>query len=146
MRVAVFGLGYVGTVSSACLAANGHDVWGVDPDELKVAAVSAGHSPVLEPGLQSLVAQGVATGALHATTRPEEALENADVSLLCVGTPSSASGESNLGYIYRVVEDIIESLGATEFHTVVIRSTVPPERSRTSPRFCRTPFRTQGLT
>jgi GDP-mannose 6-dehydrogenase len=126
MRVAVFGLGYVGTVSSACLAANGHDVWGVDPDELKVAAVSAGHSPVLEPGLQSLVAQGVATGALHATTRPEEALENADVSLLCVGTPSSASGESNLGYIYRVVEDIIESLGATEFHTVVIRSTVPP--------------------
>lgn len=126
MRVAVFGLGYVGTVSSACLAANGHDVWGVDPDELKVAAVSAGHSPVLEPGLQSLVAQGVASGALHATTRPEEALENADVSLLCVGTPSSASGESNLGYIYRVVEDIIESLGATEFHTVVIRSTVPP--------------------
>jgi GDP-mannose 6-dehydrogenase len=126
MRVAVFGLGYVGTVSSACLAANGHDVWGVDPDELKVAAVSAGHSPVLEPGLQALVAQGVATGALHATTRPEEALEKADVSLLCVGTPSSASGESNLGYIYRVVEDIIESLGATEFHTVVIRSTVPP--------------------
>jgi GDP-mannose 6-dehydrogenase len=126
MRVAVFGLGYVGTVSSACLAANGHDVWGVDPDELKVAAVSAGHSPVLEPGLQSLVAQGVATGTLHATTRPEEALENAEVSLLCVGTPSSASGESNLGYIYRVVEDIVESLGRTDFHTVVIRSTVPP--------------------
>jgi GDP-mannose 6-dehydrogenase len=126
MRIAVFGLGYVGTVSSACLAANGHDVWGVDPDELKVAAVSAGHSPVLEPGLQSLVAQGVATGTLHATTRPEEALENAEVSLLCVGTPSSASGESNLGYIYRVVEDIVESLGRTDFHTVVIRSTVPP--------------------
>ena len=115
MRVAVFGLGYVGTVSSACLAANGHDVWGVDPDELKVAAVSAGHSPVLEPGLQSLVAQRCRSGQLHATTRPEEALENADVSLLCVGTPSSASGESNLGYIYRVVEDIIESLGRDRF-------------------------------
>ena len=57
MKVAVFGLGYVGTVSSACLAANGHDVWGVDPDGLKVAAISAGHSPVLEPGLQTLVAQ-----------------------------------------------------------------------------------------
>ncbi len=106
MRVAVFGLGYVGTVSSACLAAAGHDVWGVDPDVLKVAAVSAGHSPVLEPGLQSLVAQGVASGNLHATVRPDEALENADVSLLCVGTPSTASGESNLSYIYRVVEDI----------------------------------------
>jgi nucleotide sugar dehydrogenase len=126
MRVAVFGLGYVGTVSSACLAAAGHDVWGVDPDGLKVAAVSAGHSPVLEPGLQDLVAQGVAAGTLHATVRPDEALENADVSLLCVGTPSSASGESNLSYIYRVVEDIIESLSGPEFHTVVIRSTVPP--------------------
>jgi GDP-mannose 6-dehydrogenase len=126
MRVAVFGLGYVGTVSSACLAAAGHDVWGVDPDVLKVAAVSAGQSPVLEPGLQSLVAQGVASGNLHATARPDEALENADVSLLCVGTPSSASGESNLGYIYRVVEDISESLRTQEFHTVVIRSTVPP--------------------
>jgi nucleotide sugar dehydrogenase len=126
MRVAVFGLGYVGTVSSACLAAAGHDVWGVDPDVLKVAAVSAGQSPVLEPGLQSLVAQGVASGNLHATVRPDEALENADVSLLCVGTPSSASGESNLGYIYRVVEDISGSLSTQEFHTVVIRSTVPP--------------------
>lgn len=126
MRVAVFGLGYVGTVSSACLAAAGHDVWGVDPDVLKVAAVSAGQSPVLEPGLQTLVAQGVAAGKLHATVRPDEALENADVSLLCVGTPSSPSGESNLGYIYRVVEDISESLSTQEFHTVVIRSTVPP--------------------
>jgi GDP-mannose 6-dehydrogenase len=77
-----------------------------------------------------LVAQGVAAGTLHATVRPEEALENADVSLLCVGTPSSPSGESDLRYIYRVVEDIIkpfsESLSAPEFHTVVIRSTVPP--------------------
>jgi GDP-mannose 6-dehydrogenase len=130
MRVAVFGLGYVGTVSSACLAANGHDVWGVDPDGLKVSAVSAGHSPVLEPGLQTLVAEGVASGTLHATVRPDEALEKADVSLLCVGTPSSTSGESNLSYIYRVVEDIIETLtkspGAPKFHTVVIRSTVPP--------------------
>src|SRR5271166_3967546 len=80
MKVAVFGLGYVGTVTAACLAANGHDVWGVDPDELKVAAVSAGHSPVVEPGLPSLVAQSVASGTLHATARPRDALENADIS------------------------------------------------------------------
>src|ERR1700683_3454691 len=132
MKIAVFGLGYVGTVSSACLAANGHDVWGVDPDGLKVAAVSAGHSPVLEPGLQAVVAQGVASGTLHATVRPEEALENADVSLLCVGTPSSTSGESNLSYIYRVVEDLVQPLSESssssgqEHHTIVIRSTVPP--------------------
>src|ERR1700689_3035532 len=129
MKVAVFGLGYVGTVSAACLADNGHDVWGVDPDELKVAAISAGQSPVLEPGLEALVAQGVEAGTLHATVSPLDALEKADVSLLCVGTPSSPSGESNLSYIYRAVEDIIqgltESAEAPDFHTVVIRSTVP---------------------
>jgi GDP-mannose 6-dehydrogenase len=130
MRVAVFGLGYVGTVSAACLAANGHDVWGVDPDQFKVAAISAGHSPVLEPGLPSLVAESVSSGTLHATVRPHDALEKADVSLLCVGTPSSSNGETDLTYIYRVLEDIIQSLTESvqtpEFHTVVIRSTVPP--------------------
>ena len=59
MKVAVFGLGYVGTVTAACLAANGHDVWGIDPDELKVAAMLPGTSPIVEPGLQALVAQSV---------------------------------------------------------------------------------------
>ena len=130
MKVAVFGLGYVGTVSAACLAANGHDVWGVDPDELKVTAISAGQSPVLEPGLEALVTQGVAAGNLHATVSPLDALEKADISLLCVGTPSSPSGESNLSYIYRAVEDIIQGLSQSteppDSHTVVIRSTVPP--------------------
>ena len=101
MKVAIFGLGYVGTVSAACLAANGHEVWGVDPDELKVAAISAGTSPIVEPGLQSLVAQSVASGKLHATTRPADAVAHADISLLCVGTPSATSGETNLAYIYR---------------------------------------------
>ena len=130
MKVAIFGLGYVGTVSAACLAAHGHDVWGVDPDELKVAAVSAGHSPVIEPGLEALISKSVLSGQLHATVRPEDALENADVSLLCVGTPSATSGETNLAYIYRVVEDVIQALKASgsqkAFHAVVIRSTVPP--------------------
>ncbi len=130
MKVAVFGLGYVGTVSAACLGANGHDVWGVDPDELKVAAVSSGTSPIVEPGLQPLVAQAVASEKLHASVRPEDALENADVSLLCVGTPSASSGETNLAYVYRVVEDLVELLAgpisSRPFHTVVIRSTVPP--------------------
>jgi GDP-mannose 6-dehydrogenase len=130
MKVAVFGLGYVGTVSAACLAANGHDVWGVDPDELKVAAVASGTSPIVEPGLQALVAQAVASGKLHASVRPADALDNADVSLLCVGTPSASSGETNLAYIYRVVEDLVQALtdsvSPRPFHTVVIRSTVPP--------------------
>jgi GDP-mannose 6-dehydrogenase len=130
MKVAVFGLGYVGTVSAACLAANGHDVWGVDPDEMKVAAISAGHSPVVEPGLQPLLAKSVAAGSLHASVRPADALENADVSLLCVGTPSTSSGQANLAYIYRVVEDLVQPLSQSspthEHHTIIIRSTVPP--------------------
>jgi len=130
MKVAVFGLGYVGTVTAACLAANGHDVWGVDPDELKVAAVSAGHSPVVEPGLEALLAAAISSENLHATVSPSDALENADASLLCVGTPSTTSGETNLTYIYRVVEDLIHplrsSMPASAFHAVVIRSTVPP--------------------
>jgi GDP-mannose 6-dehydrogenase len=130
MKVAIFGLGYVGTVSAACLASNGHEVWGVDPDELKVAAIRAGTSPIVEPGLESLVAESVAAGKLHATTRPADALAHADISLLCVGTPSATSGETNLAYIYRVVEDLAQSLtesaSVKAFHTVVIRSTVPP--------------------
>ena len=130
MKVAVFGLGYVGTVTAACLAANGHDVCGVDPDESKVAAVSAGLSPVVEPGLEALLAQSVSSGTLQATVEPLKALRGADVSLLCVGTPSAAGGETNLAYIHRVIDDLIHSLGqvngAQAFHTVVIRSTVPP--------------------
>ncbi len=149
MKVAVFGLGYVGTVTAACLAANGHDVWGVDPDELKVAAVSAGHSPVVEPGLEALLAQSVSTGALHATVEPFRALRGADVSLLCVGTPSATSGETNLTYIDRVVEDLTRVLGEVRgeraFHTVVIRSTVPPGTVEGVATRLQSAFRDSGL-
>jgi GDP-mannose 6-dehydrogenase len=130
VKVAIFGLGYVGTVTAACLSNHGHDVWGVDPDESKVAAVAAGQSPVIEPGLELLLAQSVTSGALHATVDPGPALDSADASLLCVGTPSTVSGGTNLTYIHRVVEDLIRSLPGSvsyhSFHTVVIRSTVPP--------------------
>src|ERR1700750_3038001 len=86
MRIAVFGLGYVGTVTAAGLASRGHDVCGVDVDEIKVGLIRQGRSPVVEPGLDDLVASGVAAGRLSATTRPADALAGADVSLLCVGT------------------------------------------------------------
>jgi GDP-mannose 6-dehydrogenase len=130
MKITVFGLGYVGTVSAACLAANGNEVRGIDPDEVKVAAIAAGQSPIVEPGLGELVGEVSAAGRLRATTDPVEALRDSDVSLLCVGTPSAASGETDLSYIYRVVEDLVSSLGQSltpgSAHTVVIRSTVPP--------------------
>src|SRR5215472_12060480 len=110
MRVAVFGLGYVGTVTSACLAEQGHEVWGVDVDGSKVAALQAGRSPVVEPGLDELIARGLASGRLHATVSAFEAVALADISLLCVGTPSTPQGGANLSYVARVVEDLAEAL------------------------------------
>jgi GDP-mannose 6-dehydrogenase len=131
MRIAVFGLGYVGTVTAAGLASRGHDVYGVDVDEIKVGLIRQGRSPVVEPGLDDLVAGGVAAGALHATTDAAEALESADVSLLCVGTPSTPQGSTDLSYLRRAVADIRSALGTVRppesgFHAVVVRSTVPP--------------------
>src|SRR5512133_3738024 len=105
MRIAVFGLGYVGTVTAAGLASRGHDVCGVDVDEVKVGLIRQGRSPVVEPGLDDLVASGVAAGRLNATTRPAVALAGADVSLLCVGAPSTQQGSTDLGYLRRALED-----------------------------------------
>ena len=131
MKVVVFGLGYVGTVTAACLAANGHEVWGVDPQEAKVDAVVSGRSPVVEPGLDDLVEEGVRRGSLQATTDSAAAIRDADVSLISVGTPSRPSGSTDLSYVLRAVDDVAQALLAREgpnppFHTVVIRSTVPP--------------------
>ncbi len=130
MRVAVVGLGYVGTVTAACLAAGGHDVWGADVDAAKVGEICAGRSPVAEPGLDALVARGVAGGVLHATTSCAEAVGGAEVSLVCVGTPSDARGGTDLSFVRRAVDDIAAGLAGAPAgagrHAVVIRSTVPP--------------------
>ena len=130
MKVAVFGLGYVGTVTAACLASRGHDVWGVDIDTSKTEIIAGGRSPVVEPGLDTLVAEAVAAGTLHTSTSVSEALKGAEVSLVCVGTPSAPNGGTDLRYVLRAVEDIGQALSVapshTGFHSVVIRSTVPP--------------------
>jgi len=131
MRVAVVGLGYVGTVTAACLASRGHDVWGIDVDAAKVDDVCRGRSPVAEPGLDALVEQTVAAGRLRASTSYLSALDGADVSLVCVGTPSMARGAADLFYIRRAVDDIVAAikLGTpppSGHHSVIIRSTVPP--------------------
>ncbi|HEX2321027.1 MAG TPA: nucleotide sugar dehydrogenase [Streptosporangiaceae bacterium] len=131
MKVAVVGLGYVGTVTAACLAANGHEVWGVDVDPGKVGDICAGRSPVAEPGLDAMVAEAVAKGALHATSSCKDAVDAADISLICVGTPSGQRGETDLTYIRRALADIVAGLQvasppASGHHSVVVRSTVPP--------------------
>src|SRR3954468_1023483 len=131
MRIAVFGLGYVGTVTAAGLASRRHHVCGVDVDEMKVGVIREGRSPVVEPGLDELVAAGVDKGFLTATTDAAQALECADVSLICVGTPSTPQGSTDLEYIRRAVRDIRAAMDVARppvsgFHAVVVRSTVPP--------------------
>jgi GDP-mannose 6-dehydrogenase len=130
VRVAVFGLGYVGTVTAACLASRGHEVCGVDVDASKVEMIAGGRSPVIEPGLDQLVYDTASRGTLRTTTDPQLALQNADVSLVCVGTPSAADGSTDMRYVRRAVEEIAQALAErgpdAPFHSVVVRSTVPP--------------------
>jgi GDP-mannose 6-dehydrogenase len=127
MKLAVFGLGYVGSVSAACFARRGFDVVGVDTNDSKVDALNQGATPVYEPGLQELVSELVSSGALRATTDAAEAVAFADVSLICVGTPSNANGSSSLDAVERVATSIGEALPAAGGrHTVVVRSTVLP--------------------
>jgi GDP-mannose 6-dehydrogenase len=131
MRIAVFGLGYVGAVTAAGLASQGHQVCGVDVDIVKVDQIRSGRSPVVEPGIDELLATAVDRGDLVATTDPVLALERADVSLLCVGTPSMSQGGTNLTYLRHALDDIRQGLAvatppASGFHAVVVRSTVPP--------------------
>ncbi len=131
MKVAVFGLGYVGTVTAAGLAHCGHTVAGVDVDETKVRALNTGRSPVVEPGIAELVAAAARSGRLRATTAAEAALDHADLSLICVGTPSGVQGSTDLSYVERVVAEIRAAMErvtppASGFHAVVVRSTVPP--------------------
>jgi GDP-mannose 6-dehydrogenase len=131
MKVAIFGLGYVGTVTAAGLASRGHEVVGVDVELAKVNAIRQGRSPVVEPDLEPLIAACVKASTLRVTTSPEEAVEGADVSLLCVGTPSASLGDTDLTYLSRALEDIRLAMSsvappASGFHSVVVRSTVPP--------------------
>jgi GDP-mannose 6-dehydrogenase len=127
VKVTLFGLGYVGSVTATCLAARGHRVVGVDTDAGKVATVNAGRPTVIEPGLDALAAEAVSSGALSATTSAADGLVDSDVSLVCVGTPSAPNGSTDLVQVMRVVEQIGAALaGSDRPHTVVIRSTVPP--------------------
>jgi GDP-mannose 6-dehydrogenase len=127
MKIAVFGLGYVGVVSAACLARDGHTVVGVDPNTLKVDFLRQGKSPIVEPGLGELIVAAVAAGRLAAGSDPATAVAQCEVLLVCVGTPGQPNGSLDLSYVRRVVQQIGEQLaGNTAYKVVVIRSTLLP--------------------
>src|SRR5262245_17814317 len=127
MKVSVFGLGYVGSVSAASFAADGHTVVGVDVNPDKVASLNEGWSPIVEKGLDELIQNGCANKSLRATTSTEEAVAATDLSLLCVGTPSRKNGSLDLAYLERVCEQIGSALkNKHSYHVVVVRSTVLP--------------------
>ncbi len=127
MKVSVFGLGYVGSVSAACLAACGHEVVGVDVNPTKVDLMARGQAPVVEERIGELTAEVVGTGALRATTDVAEAIATTEISLVCVGTPSAANGSLSTAYLERVAEQIGSVLaGIDRWHTVVFRSTMLP--------------------
>ena len=126
-HVSIFGLGYVGTVTAACLADRGCTIHGVDSNSTKVDLINSGKSPLREAKLDELIERTVASGKLRATTDAQDAVNQSDVSLICVGTPSKANGDLDLQYVRRVAEEIGTILAAKKaYHTLIMRSTVLP--------------------
>ncbi|MDF5709050.1 MAG: UDP-glucose/GDP-mannose dehydrogenase family protein [Nostoc sp. S4] len=127
MKISIFGLGYVGAVTAACLARDGHEVIGVDVNPEKVDLIAKGESPIVEPGLSQLLVDGVAANLITATTDTEAAVLASEVSLISVGTPPTERGEPDLSYVWGVCKQIGKAAShKSENHVVVLRSTVPP--------------------
>lgn len=127
MRICVFGLGYVGAVTAACLADRGHSVVGVDTNPDKTARIGNGETPIIEPGLGELIRSGVDKGLITATTDHAEALMGAAIALVTVGTPTTPAGQPDLSFVRRVIQQIGESYSSSSKSlTLVLRSTVPP--------------------
>ncbi len=130
--ISVFWLGYVGTVTAACLAHKGHKVIGVDLNRTKIDAIQSGRSPIVELGVTDLISKAHADGLLSATSESQSAVLNSDISFLCVGTPSLRNGKLDLGHIEPVCREIGKILqNKKTFHLVVLRSTVLPGTAET---------------
>jgi GDP-mannose 6-dehydrogenase len=130
--ISVFGLGYVGCVTAACFAQKGSRVIGVDVNPAKVAMLESGRSPIVEPGLEDLIAGNRQACRLHATADVEMAVQDSSISFVCVGTPSLPSGKQDLSHIQRVCSEIGQALiGKDAYHVVVLRSTMLPGTTAT---------------
>jgi GDP-mannose 6-dehydrogenase len=131
LKISIFGLGYVGTVSAGCLARDGHEIIGIDPIGTKIDLINAGRAPIIEADIGEIVAGAVKAQRLRAMSDQNQAILETDLSFVCVGTPSQANGNLDLTYILRVCEQIGEAIkNKLDRHTVVIRSTVLPGTMR----------------
>ncbi len=131
MKICVLGLGYVGAVSAGCLAKDGHDVIGVDPERTKVDLINAGRSPIIEKDIGEIIREQAAAGRLSATTEVSHAVRHTDLALVCVGTPSQPNGGIDLKYVKRVCEQIGAALQAhAGAPVIVMRSTMLPGTMR----------------
>ena len=127
MRIAIFGLGYVGSVSAACLAAAGHDITGVDVDERKLSLIQSGRSPVSEPGIDDMLKANLNAGRVEVTDDAAAAVRASEMSLVCVGTPSRRNGSLDTTFLERVLTQIGNALdGIHTYHVIAVRSTVLP--------------------
>lgn len=127
MNISIFGLGYVGTVSAGCLAADGHNVIGVDPNRTKVDLINAGRAPIIEAEIGEMISAEVNAKRLRATVEVSEAIQETEISLICVGTPSQLNGNLDLSYVRRVCDEIGDALrGKSSYHVVTVRSTMLP--------------------
>jgi GDP-mannose 6-dehydrogenase len=127
VKISIFGLGYVGTVSAGCLAHDDHEVIGVDPVRAKVDLINQGQSPIIEAEIGEIIAAAVKSNKLRATSDQDQAIRETKLSFVCVGTPSQANGNLDLTYIKRVCELIGDAIkNKPDRHTVVIRSTILP--------------------
>jgi GDP-mannose 6-dehydrogenase len=131
MKISIFGLGYVGVVAAGCLAEDGHEVVGVDPNQTKVDLVNQGVSPIVEKEIGEIVAKHAASGRLRAVTDVLSAVMATEVSMICVGTPSQLNGSLDLRFVRKVCEEIGAALRHKPgFHVVVARSTMLPGTMR----------------
>ena len=131
VRISVFGLGYVGVVSASCFVHCGHKVVGVDINEDKVRSINDGRSPIVEPRVDELIAQGVASGKLLATQDARRAVAETDVSLICVGTPSRPNGKLDISAVEKVCAQIGSAIADKQKkHAVILRSTMWPGSTR----------------
>ena len=131
MKISIFGLGYVGAVSAGCLATDGHQVIGVDPNKTKVDLINQGATPIIEKDIGEMIAATVKSGHLRATADVRDAVFGSDMSLICVGTPSQLNGNLDLSHVRKVCQEIGAAIAEKDtFHVVVARSTMLPGSMR----------------